>query len=240
MSHSTDARTASTTTTTFRLPLLLLALFAAAVALAAGSGSDNDNSLLVEHTEHQSSSGQSIGGFYHAVSAFGGQLQRNGTDNRKPAFRDCANLVASVREEQTAGVFVIRVQAYDPDEADRIEYSFVNALSERPRFRIEPKTGNIYTSYQFDRDEPAREKEVRMGAVHVFEGICVCLRVFCLCTIIIHAFSQCSSCVRVARRRPTLRLPGIHRRCRTMSASCSRGWGGHAFALGRNDCPGIT
>lgn len=128
----------------------------------------NDNSLLVEHPDPAdnggtSSSSSSGTGYYRSTvssSDFGGPSERNGTDNRKPAFRNCASLVASVREEEPAGVFVTRVQATDPDEADRIEYSFVNAMSERPKFRIDAHTGNIYTVYQFDRDEPAREKEV--------------------------------------------------------------------------------
>lgn len=87
--------------------------------------------------------------------------QRNGTDNRKPAFRDCKNYAPSVKEEQAANVFVMKVEADDPDVGDKIEYSFVMSASERPRFRIDAKTGEIYTSHTFDRDEPIREKEVR-------------------------------------------------------------------------------
>lgn len=86
---------------------------------------------------------------------------RNGTDNRKPAFRDCKNYAPSVKEEQAANVFVMKVEADDPDVNDKIEYSFVMSASERPRFRIDAKTGEIYTSHTFDRDEPIREKEVR-------------------------------------------------------------------------------
>ncbi|GAB0089877.1 DE-cadherin [Sergentomyia squamirostris] len=82
------------------------------------------------------------------------------TDNRKPAFRDCKGYAPSVKEEQAPGTFVLKVEADDPDEADTIEYSFVTAASERPKFRIDSKTGVIVTSYTFDRDEPIREKEV--------------------------------------------------------------------------------
>lgn len=86
--------------------------------------------------------------------------ERNGTDNRKPSFRDCKNYAPSVKEEQPSNVFVMKVEAVDPDESDHIEYSFVMSASERPRFRIDSKTGEIYTSHTFDRDEPSREKEV--------------------------------------------------------------------------------
>lgn len=125
----------------------------------------NDNSLLVDHSDQSYHNGPSAAAQSAASSAFATGIfnERNGTDNRKPSFRDCATFQASVREEQPLGVFVIRVQAHDPDANDRIEYSFVHAVNERPKFRIEPKTGNIYTSYQFDRDEPAREKEVSFG-----------------------------------------------------------------------------
>lgn len=87
-------------------------------------------------------------------------VERNGTDNRKPSFRDCKNYAPSVKEEQPSNVFVMKVSAIDPDESDHIEYSFVMSASERPRFRIDSKTGEIYTSHTFDRDEPSREKEV--------------------------------------------------------------------------------
>lgn len=85
---------------------------------------------------------------------------RNGTDNRKPAFRNCKGYAATVKEELTSNNFVIKVEADDPDPLDSIEYNFVTAMSERPKFRIDSKTGDIYTSHTFDRDEPIREKEV--------------------------------------------------------------------------------
>lgn len=87
---------------------------------------------------------------------------RNGTDNRKPAFRNCKGYAPSVKEEQPSNNFVIKVEADDPDPSDSIEYSFVKATSERPKFRIDSKTGDIYTSHTFDRDEPIREKEVSL------------------------------------------------------------------------------
>lgn len=85
---------------------------------------------------------------------------RNGTDNRKPAFRNCKGYAPSVKEELVSSTFVIKVEADDPDPSDSIEYSFVTAASERPKFRIDSKTGDIYTLHTFDRDEPMREKEV--------------------------------------------------------------------------------
>lgn len=161
--------------TTKHQPLLMLLLLLLATMCATGGTSTDgasrsvretyghDNSLLVEHSDggyYRSSQSSSAAAASHGT--FGGAMmsERNGTDNRKPAFRDCATLSASVREEQAAGVFVIKVQAIDPDREDRIEYKFVNSATERAKFRIEAKTGNIYTTYQFDRDEPAREKEV--------------------------------------------------------------------------------
>lgn len=99
--------------------------------------------------------------------------ERNGTDNRKPSFRDCKNYAPSVKEEQPPNVFVMKVEAVDPDESDHIEYSFVISASERPRFRIDSKTGEIYTSHTFDRDEPSREKEVSS-----FNEICISLSNF--------------------------------------------------------------
>lgn len=93
---------------------------------------------------------------------------RNGTDNRKPAFRNCKGYAPRVKEEQAANNFVIKVEADDPDPSDSIEYSFVMAASERPKFRIDPKTGDIYTSHTFDRDEPIREKEVSATKIDLF------------------------------------------------------------------------
>lgn len=95
----------------------------------------------------------------HSTSS-AGQHERNGTDNRKPSFRGCSTYAPTVKEEQPSNVFVIRVEADDPDPGDKIEYSFVRGASERPKFRIDAKTGDIYTVYTFDRDEPIRDKEV--------------------------------------------------------------------------------
>lgn len=89
-------------------------------------------------------------------------LERNSTDNRKPAFNSCENYSPSVKEEQPSNTFVIRVSATDPDEFDTITYSFEKSVNERAKFRINAKTGEIVTSYTFDRDEPIREKEVRV------------------------------------------------------------------------------
>ncbi|XP_055381774.1 DE-cadherin [Condylostylus longicornis] len=84
----------------------------------------------------------------------------NWHDNRKPAFKDCKDIGPSVKEEQPAGAFVIKVEAEDPDVNNTIRYSFVSAAAQRPKFRIDPKTGVITTSHIFDRDEPIHEKEV--------------------------------------------------------------------------------
>lgn len=87
-------------------------------------------------------------------------VERNSTDNRKPAFRGCKDYAPSVKEEQPSNTFVIKVEADDPDDYDTITYSFEKSATERAKFRINSKTGEIVTSYTFDRDEPIREKEV--------------------------------------------------------------------------------
>lgn len=87
-------------------------------------------------------------------------MKRNSTDNRKPAFLNCKDYAPSVKEEQPPTTYVITVEAKDPDEEDAITYSFEKSVSERAKFRINAKTGEIVTSYTFDRDEPIREKEV--------------------------------------------------------------------------------
>lgn len=87
-------------------------------------------------------------------------VERNSTDNRKPAFYACKDYAPKVKEEQPSNTFVIRVDAEDPDEYDTITYSFEKSANERAKFHINEKTGDIETSYTFDRDEPIREKEV--------------------------------------------------------------------------------
>lgn len=87
-------------------------------------------------------------------------IERNSTDNRKPAFYACKDYAPKVKEEQLLNTFVIKVDAVDPDEYDTITYSFEKSATERTSFRINSKTGEITTAYTFDRDEPLREKEV--------------------------------------------------------------------------------
>lgn len=87
-------------------------------------------------------------------------VERNSSDNRKPAFVACKDYAPKVKEEQSWNTFVIKVEANDPDDYDTITYSFEKSGNERAKFRINDKTGEIVTSYTFDRDEPIREKEV--------------------------------------------------------------------------------
>lgn len=91
---------------------------------------------------------------------FDNSVERNGTDNRKPAFLSCKDYAPKVKEEQPWNTPVTTVQAIDPDEYDTITYSFEKSANERAKFRINEKTGEIVTQYTFDRDEPIREKEV--------------------------------------------------------------------------------
>lgn len=96
----------------------------------------------------------------HFQSDIDNSVERNSSDNRKPAFLACKDYAPKVKEEQQWNTFVIQVKAVDPDESDTITYSFEKSGNERAKFRINDKTGEIVTSYTFDRDEPIREKEV--------------------------------------------------------------------------------
>lgn len=97
---------------------------------------------------------------HHFHGDIDNNIERNSTDNRKPAFFACKDYAPSVKEEQPWNTQVIKVEAEDPDEFDTITYSFEKSANERAKFRINEKTGEIVTSYTFDRDEPIREKEV--------------------------------------------------------------------------------
>lgn len=81
-------------------------------------------------------------------------------DNRKPIIRDCKGYAPVIKEEQPLGTYVVRIDAYDPDKQDRIDFGFISPATERPKFKIDPASGIITTNHNFDRDEPAREKEV--------------------------------------------------------------------------------
>lgn len=96
----------------------------------------------------------------HMGNSSSAALTQYSTDNRKPAFGGCKDYAPKLKEEQPTNTFVIKVEAYDPDAQDQITYSFEKSLTERAKFRINSKTGEIVTSYTFDRDEPIREKEV--------------------------------------------------------------------------------
>lgn len=84
----------------------------------------------------------------------------NGVDNRKPVIRDCKGYAPIIKEEQPHGNYVTRIDAYDPDKQDRIVFGFIIPNNERPKFKIDAQSGIITTNHIFDRDEPAREKEV--------------------------------------------------------------------------------
>ncbi|KAL7052566.1 hypothetical protein ACKWTF_004912 [Chironomus riparius] len=84
----------------------------------------------------------------------------NSVDNRKPIIRDCKSYAPSIKEEQPHSTYVTRIDAYDPDKQDRIDFGFIMPTSERPKFKIDPASGIITTNHIFDRDEPAREKEI--------------------------------------------------------------------------------
>lgn len=98
--------------------------------------------------------------YNHFHGDFDNSIERNSTDNRKPAFYACKDYAPKVKEEQPWNTFVIKVDAEDPDEYDTITYSFEKSANERAKFRINERSGEIVTSYTFDRDEPIREKEV--------------------------------------------------------------------------------
>ncbi|PSN30050.1 DE-cadherin [Blattella germanica] len=84
-------------------------------------------------------------------------------DNHKPVFKNCSNYAPSVKEEEPPDTYVFQVTAYDkdpPEAGGTITYTFVAARGERMKFVIDQDTGVIKTRHMFDRDEPAREKEV--------------------------------------------------------------------------------
>lgn len=83
-----------------------------------------------------------------------------GLDNRKPQIKNCKGYAPVVKEEQPIGTFVVKIEASDMDKNDRINFSFITASDERSKFKIDSSTGIITTAHSFDRDEPAREKEV--------------------------------------------------------------------------------
>ncbi|XP_014244956.1 DE-cadherin isoform X2 [Cimex lectularius] len=86
-------------------------------------------------------------------------------ENHKPVFPNCSDLKPSVKEELPSGTPVIQVTAIDSDPIDnggKLTYSFVSAPGERLKFTIDPDSGAIQTKHVFDRDEPTREKEVRL------------------------------------------------------------------------------
>lgn len=84
----------------------------------------------------------------------------NGVDNRKPIIRNCKEYAPIIKEEQPPGTFVVKIDAFDPDKQDRIDFGFIVPNNERQKFKIDPQNGQITTAHIFDRDEPAREKEV--------------------------------------------------------------------------------
>lgn len=98
---------------------------------------------------------------HHLHGEYDNNIERNSSDNRKPAFYGCKDYAPKVKEEQQWNTNVITVDAEDPDEFDKITYSIYTPVNERSKFRINSKTGEITTAYTFDRDEPIREKEVR-------------------------------------------------------------------------------
>lgn len=127
---------------------------------------------------------------YHGE--FDNSGERNSTDNRKPAFYACKDYAPKVKEEQQLNTFVIKVDAKDPDEYDKITYSFEKAANDKAKFRINGQTGEITTYYRFDRDEPIREKEVRRYILSNFNFFklshkfvccsCACVRAsVCVC-----------------------------------------------------------
>lgn len=95
----------------------------------------------------------------------------NQKDNRKPAFRNCPGYAPVVKEEQQKGTFVIQVEADDPDEGNNITYDLITSASERAKFEVNRKTGQIYTNHIFDRDEPSLEKSVYVTVKATDDGV---------------------------------------------------------------------
>ena len=84
-------------------------------------------------------------------------------NNNKPSFVDCANYSPTIPEEKERGFPVITVHASDddpPESGGTITYSLIWNQNVRNNFAIHNVTGEIVTNTVFDRDEPARQKEL--------------------------------------------------------------------------------
>lgn len=65
-------------------------------------------------------------------------------------FTKCREYRPTVKEEMPHGTFVFVVNATDkdpPEAGGKVTYSFVTDQKDRPKFKIDPETGNITTSY---------------------------------------------------------------------------------------------
>lgn len=72
-----------------------------------------------------------------------------------PVFKNCAEYGKHIDEELEVGSIVMQVSATVENVVDvDIEY----ALLSNDRFKIDAKSGQITTNYNFDRDEPRNEK----------------------------------------------------------------------------------
>ncbi|RZB41083.1 DE-cadherin, partial [Asbolus verrucosus] len=95
-------------------------------------------------------------------------------ENHKPMFKDCGTYNPKVEEGQDKGTYVVTVHAEDPDPTDkkggRVTYNIEQIQGIRPLFTINSTTGEIYTNTPFDRDEPARQKELYLTVRALDDG----------------------------------------------------------------------
>jgi hypothetical protein len=138
------------------------------LVLYTGSAQDNDGSLVAQ-SEIFDNSLDSQSQNQALLNDANAHVQ-----NHKPIFKDCETYNPEVKEEQDRGTPVIKVQADDPDKGapigGRITYSIETPVGTRVNFAINNETGEITTNVPFDRDEPARQKELYVTVRAVDDG----------------------------------------------------------------------
>uniref|UniRef100_A0A4Y0BL26 Cadherin n=1 Tax=Anopheles funestus TaxID=62324 RepID=A0A4Y0BL26_ANOFN len=79
--------------------------------------------------------------------------------NHKPRFQDCANYKPTLKKEQLTGTPVFRVNA-SAEQSQTIQYSIVTTPGDQEFFSIDQTTGQIVSTFIFDRDAPIRDLEM--------------------------------------------------------------------------------
>ncbi|XP_049299417.1 DE-cadherin-like [Anopheles funestus] len=78
---------------------------------------------------------------------------------QKPTFQDCGNYKPTLKEEQLPGTPVLRVNA-SAEQSQTIQYSIVTTPGDQEFFSIDQTTGQIVSTFIFDRDAPILDQEM--------------------------------------------------------------------------------